>query len=724
MSCYAFDRCSVDTDRFMLRRDDIVVELPAIPFQILVLLIERGGDLLTRAEIANAIWPGLDVRDVTHRINTAVNRIRACVEEDPANPRYIQTVIGKGYRFEGVITKPLLNVPPELAPEASTPTNLTPESRLGVKKPLAFGALLLVAMLIVMSVFGLKRSRSEPLVPSVLQTTSLQQLTFNQSANQITAVAISPDGLIAFADADGVRLKRRDQLDSDSVKTPPKFIVDHIAWFSDEKRLAVSGRGSQDDASQVWLLSLSGDAPTQLPFEASFGVPSPVGTRFAFVDAIHSSIWIMDALGQPPRRLIVAGPDESFSMLLWTPDAQRLLTCRKVPPRTVPTELGDLARYNGCRFQAIDPLSGGISAEVDNFDMEEGFFNPAGNLTYTTAFKPGRELWTVPVKFATGGLTATPHITYMLDQSTHALSMSKRGELAGIVRSQKPQIMVGQFNFEQAKLTSIRPVTFFSNESFPHGWLPDQSGLYFESKHEGHFRIFRQTFNQHNAVALTATPEEQVLPLATSDGKWILFLGRNDSGTPFQLYRLSTTNSTPELIDMAGRVGNITCPPKAPTCFTLRVEGQSRAVLHRLDPITGPSGSIFSEVIPSLVPSLWSVSSDGKKAAFVQGEAPHYTLEVFQLSSSKKLSVRFTVPAQVSTLSWLPGRDAWMVTVLTPTGATHYILRTDGHLALVRRTSTVSWCDPSPDGRQIAFADQNLESNVWITSTNRLRGEP
>jgi DNA-binding winged helix-turn-helix (wHTH) protein len=71
--------------------------------ELLLLLVQRRGQLVTREAIARSLWPGLDVEDLTARINAAVAQIRGALDDDAAKPRYIETVIGKGYRFVAVV---------------------------------------------------------------------------------------------------------------------------------------------------------------------------------------------------------------------------------------------------------------------------------------------------------------------------------------------------------------------------------------------------------------------------------------------------------------------------------------------------------------------------------------------------------------------------------------------------------------------------------------------
>jgi len=98
---YNFGEFELDPSRFELRRHDRRLKLERIPMELLVLLLERDGQVVNRQEIIDRLW-GKDVFvDTEHGINTAIRKIRTALREDVEKPRFIQTVSGKGYRFVG-----------------------------------------------------------------------------------------------------------------------------------------------------------------------------------------------------------------------------------------------------------------------------------------------------------------------------------------------------------------------------------------------------------------------------------------------------------------------------------------------------------------------------------------------------------------------------------------------------------------------------------------------
>ena len=69
------------------------------PARLLVLLVERRGELVTREELRAQLWPGDTFGDFDHGLNNAVNRLREALGDSAASPRYIQTAPRRGYRF-------------------------------------------------------------------------------------------------------------------------------------------------------------------------------------------------------------------------------------------------------------------------------------------------------------------------------------------------------------------------------------------------------------------------------------------------------------------------------------------------------------------------------------------------------------------------------------------------------------------------------------------------
>ena len=96
---YRFGAFEADAAAGELRRQGIRVKLNAQPFQVLLMLLERPGEVLTREEISRALWPDGTFVDYDHGVNSAVNRIREALGDTANSPRFIETLARRGYRF-------------------------------------------------------------------------------------------------------------------------------------------------------------------------------------------------------------------------------------------------------------------------------------------------------------------------------------------------------------------------------------------------------------------------------------------------------------------------------------------------------------------------------------------------------------------------------------------------------------------------------------------------
>jgi len=112
---FCFGVFEADEARGELRKRGIRIKLPAQPFQVLLLLLERSPALVTREEMQELLWGADTFVDFDHGLNSAVNKIRDALNDSAAQPRFVETAPGKGYRFIASVTlrEPPSAVPPE-----------------------------------------------------------------------------------------------------------------------------------------------------------------------------------------------------------------------------------------------------------------------------------------------------------------------------------------------------------------------------------------------------------------------------------------------------------------------------------------------------------------------------------------------------------------------------------------------------------------------------------
>src|SRR5713101_9761659 len=96
---FRFGLFEADVGRDALRRNGVRVRIQDQPFRVLILLLERPGEIVTRDELRQKLWPEGTFVDFDGSLNVILKKLRAAVDDGPENPRFIETVPRRGYRF-------------------------------------------------------------------------------------------------------------------------------------------------------------------------------------------------------------------------------------------------------------------------------------------------------------------------------------------------------------------------------------------------------------------------------------------------------------------------------------------------------------------------------------------------------------------------------------------------------------------------------------------------
>src|SRR5215470_7973659 len=116
-----FGLFEVDFDGQELRKSGIKIKIQDQPFQILALLLERPGQIVTREEIQKRLWVGDTFVDFDLGLNSAVKKLRQALGDESDNPRFVETLYRRGYRFlapvqdQAAAASTIVGIPP-LAP--------------------------------------------------------------------------------------------------------------------------------------------------------------------------------------------------------------------------------------------------------------------------------------------------------------------------------------------------------------------------------------------------------------------------------------------------------------------------------------------------------------------------------------------------------------------------------------------------------------------------------
>lgn len=156
---YEFDQFRLTPELYELTRGGRPIRLEKIPFDLLVLLVERRPELVPRDAITATLWGSGGFQDLDQGLNTAMRKVRMALRDSADEPRFIQTVVGRGYRFLPDVSVKERGVSPE--PAAAAPAEL-PQARVWSRRRLT-----LLAGLAVLTIAGWLVLRT-PRVPSVI----------------------------------------------------------------------------------------------------------------------------------------------------------------------------------------------------------------------------------------------------------------------------------------------------------------------------------------------------------------------------------------------------------------------------------------------------------------------------------------------------------------------------------------------------------------------------
>jgi len=111
----------VDLTAGELRKSGSKVRLQEQPFQLLAYLLTRSGEVVTRDELREKLWPADTFVDFDHSLNTAVNKVREALGDSASSPRFVETLARRGYRFLGPVDRVgVVRIDEDLASSAST----------------------------------------------------------------------------------------------------------------------------------------------------------------------------------------------------------------------------------------------------------------------------------------------------------------------------------------------------------------------------------------------------------------------------------------------------------------------------------------------------------------------------------------------------------------------------------------------------------------------------
>jgi DNA-binding winged helix-turn-helix (wHTH) protein/Tol biopolymer transport system component len=205
----------VDLQAGELRRQGYKVKLQGQPFQVLMMLLERPGEVVTREQLQKKLWPADTFVDFERGLNRAINKLREALGDDADSPRYIETLPRRGYRFlapvetagtrelEGAGRSQLAIVPLDRPRKVEDTVSAVVVPRRQVLPWAVAGVLAVVAVIAAWRPWR---------APAIIADRPFSQLDLDLGPDEFWQPAISPDGTrIAFASKRGLAIRRLDQ---------------------------------------------------------------------------------------------------------------------------------------------------------------------------------------------------------------------------------------------------------------------------------------------------------------------------------------------------------------------------------------------------------------------------------------------------------------------------------------------------------------------------------
>lgn len=549
---YEFDNFRLDVQERQLWRDGEPVALYAKAFEMLVVLVENRGRLLTKDELFALVWSGQIVEESNLTVN--MSAIRKALGERASQPRYVKTVSGQGYRFvaevreqigetdEFVIESEMIArviIEREESENESEISNLRFENK---KRSSAFRNLQfkIIAAGLILAAFGIGifiTRRASPANNFAPQIASIKRLTEN---GKVGVAALSRDGklfayTIGTGETNSLWLGHTDGGEQIELRSPTNLIFFSLKFAPDGSSLYYTasedlGRGG------LYRIPVFGGAPEKIRDDVNRAFTfAPDGKRLAFVeydaDKRQSLLVIAETTLEAQRQVIAESPTKYGFIRtspVWSPDGATIAVAASTREDGSSCEIYTVNVESG----AIKPLTaeswGSILGLVWQ-DDGSGLIAAARERSSLAS----SQLW--QISFPDG---AAQKLLADLSLYGASLSLPADGDnlLAVQVQQQSNVWVAPAGDFGAAK-----QITFASlgqeNGWYGLEWMPDGRMIYTKLDEKG-VSIWTMNADGGNAKQLIPSGGDNLYPTVTNDGRFVVFQS-NRSGTA-EIWRAAT----------------------------------------------------------------------------------------------------------------------------------------------------------------------------------------
>jgi Tol biopolymer transport system component/DNA-binding winged helix-turn-helix (wHTH) protein len=704
-----FGLFEVDLRAGELRRNGSKLKLQEQPFQVLAVLLETPGEVVSREELQNRLWPADTFVDFDHSLNAAIKRLRDALGDSAENPRFVETVSRRGYRFVAPV-----NGGSAIASEPSEAITTRAEAAPKLKKHFRLWWAAASALLLFGLILGLVRWGEHNPQPR------LTQLTANPSDDRVHAAAISPDGkYLAFSDETGFYLRQIGTGETHLIAVPTEFGVRGVSWFPDSVHMVLSLVKGGERPS-LWDLSILNGAVRRINDDGSSPAVSPDGTQVAFLKGakMRQQLWLMGSNGGEPRKL-VGEEGDYFGSIAWSPNGDRIAYTK-----------GRLS--HGYGVQAVIEVMELSGYHITSLLSQPGLDLPLAwtsrdRLIYSLSELRPRQadsnLWWVELN-RQGQIRGSPSRLTSDSGEVAGISTSADGKrvmyLKGVLQ---PDVYVAKLENDGVHIGEPQRLTLDDRRDFPYDWTADGKSVIFISDRTGAFNIYQQAIDQTVPVLLVEGNETHMLARLSPDGSQLLYLSYPNAGqaeSKTSLMRLSLSSGAPQRALEPKSIGNHQCARLPSTVCIYSELGQGILTFFTYDPFRGQGPQVFQIKDDVPVSYNWSLAPNGDMLAIAKGkggdEPPN--IRLVSLNGGGERWLRLANQPGLTSLDWAAdGKSLWASSTWDE-GNTLLNIDLQGRVREVWRPKrmTVGWAIPSRDGRYLALQVGSGSANAWMLS--------
>jgi Tol biopolymer transport system component/DNA-binding winged helix-turn-helix (wHTH) protein len=476
-----------------LRKAGLKLKLTGQPLQVLAILLERPGDVVTRDELQKRLWPDTFV-DIDHNLNTAINKIREALGDSAESPHWIETLPRRGYRFIG---------PVENKPDIHPPTPPGTDTRLARRTGTLQLALLFAACVLLAGVGWFVHKWQRP--ASTVQR-ALTRVTFDQGLQ--FGATWSPDGRFVAYSSDragkfDIWVRQVSGGDPVQITKSPGHNW-QPEWSPDGKYIAY--RSEDGDGGLFVIPALGGiGLARKIVSDGFYPRWSPDSTQILFQSTAgtgENQFYVASLDGSQPHEVRTRFSERSFPArsAAWHPDGKRItvwaLGAGPVPTFwTVPVVGGE-----GVKSE-IDPQIlrqlGDVSANLNDQMGRDAKFSwmPSGKaIIFERTFRGVRNLWKMSVDPETLRAYAIERLTVGSGLDTEfALSADGR-RIAFTAELDRVQAWIFPFDGIHGRLTGAGgAVTSPGEEAWEPNLSRDGKKLVFKALRAGKWELREQS---------------------------------------------------------------------------------------------------------------------------------------------------------------------------------------------------------------------------------------